>query len=65
MKRFLFHVSLAMTAWVSAAIVVETRIPGFVTPYADIPGIALLTCAMTILAILCPASHEIPPPSSH
>lgn len=41
-SKFLFHVTLAATAWFVVVLVVERIIPSFVTPFVNLPFIGLV-----------------------
>lgn len=48
--RFLRHVALAFAAWVGLALGVERLIPGFISPFVDLPQTLLF--ALVIVAIV-------------
>ncbi len=51
-RRFVSHLASAMVALLTILLVLEKIVPGFATPFVDLPGFALGTFALIILGIL-------------
>lgn len=49
-KRMILHVALAAAVGFLIALFVERLVPGFVTPFVNLPGIGLGTIAFALLA---------------
>ncbi len=52
-RRFLFHVTSATAVLLTILLIAERMIPGFVTPFIDLPGLGLITFVMITITLIC------------
>lgn len=52
-QRLLTHMALAGMVWLFAILVLETLLPGFITPFVNVPGCGLIIFLICIAALFC------------
>jgi len=50
-RRLMQHLTLALGVWIISALTLERLVPGFVTPFINVPGIVLVFLVLSIIAI--------------
>ena len=57
-RRIILHVALAGVVWFALAMLLEKMIPGFISPFIDLPDLALVLGAVGVAAILLHPSSK-------
>lgn len=52
LKRLVFHITLAATAWFVLALALERLIPGFISPFVNLPFFGLCLIAAVCMTVL-------------
>jgi hypothetical protein len=50
-RRFTVHVTLALGVWLVAALALERIVPGFVTPFVNVPGVILVFVVLSAISL--------------
>ncbi|MFZ2804213.1 MAG: hypothetical protein WA001_03245 [Patescibacteria group bacterium] len=51
LRHFIVNATLALGAWYAAALALERIVPGFVSPFVNLPGIGLVLLAFAVLSL--------------